>query len=136
MRSENRVVGLDHRSSHRWGGIDAKFQLALLAIVDREALHQQGAKARARAAAEGVEHKETLETSAVIGNMAHLVENRVDQLLAHGVVAASVVVRRILLSGDHLLGMEEVPVGAGADFVDNIGLEIAVDGARHVLALP
>jgi len=31
--------------------------------------------------------------------------------------------------------VEEGAVGAGADLVDDVGLEIAVDGARHVLAV-
>jgi len=34
-----------------------------------------------------------------------------------------------------MLGVEEGAVGAGADLVDDVGLEIAVDGARHVLAV-
>jgi hypothetical protein len=34
-----------------------------------------------------------------------------------------------------VLGVEERPVGAGADLVDDIGLKIGVDGARDVLAL-
>ena len=31
--------------------------------------------------------------------------------------------------------MEKVAVGTGADLVDDIGLEIAVDGARNIFAL-
>jgi hypothetical protein len=34
-----------------------------------------------------------------------------------------------------VLGVEEGSVGAGADLVDDVGLQIGVDGARHVLAL-
>jgi hypothetical protein len=50
-------------------------------------------------------------------------------------VATGVVVRGILLSTDHLLGVEERAVRAGADLVDDIGLEIGVDGTGNVLAL-
>jgi len=67
--------------------------------------------------------------------MPDLVENLIDKLFAYGVVTASVVVRSILLAGNHLLGVEEAAVGAGADLVDDVGLEIAVDGARDILAL-
>jgi hypothetical protein len=35
-----------------------------------------------------------------------------------------------------VLRVEKTAVGAGADLVDDVGLEIAVDGARHVLAVP
>lgn len=34
-----------------------------------------------------------------------------------------------------MLGVEESAVGAGADLVDDIGLEIGVDGARNVFSL-
>jgi hypothetical protein len=82
-----------------------------------------------------VEDEEALEPRAVVRDTPDLVEHLVDELLADGVVATSVVVRGILLAGDHLLGVEEGAVGAGADLVDDIGLEIAVDGARNVLAV-
>jgi hypothetical protein len=50
-------------------------------------------------------------------------------------VATGVVVRGILLSADHLLGVEERAVRAGADLVDDIGLEIGVDGTGDIFAL-
>jgi hypothetical protein len=34
-----------------------------------------------------------------------------------------------------VFGVEKAAVGTGADLVDDIGLEIAVDGPRHVLAV-
>jgi hypothetical protein len=34
-----------------------------------------------------------------------------------------------------VLGVEEGAVGAGADLVDDVGLQIGVDGARDVLAI-
>jgi hypothetical protein len=82
-----------------------------------------------------VEDQESLETGAAVGNAAHLVQDRVNELLADGVVATSVVVGSILLASDHLLGVEQASVGTGADLVDDIGLEIAVDGSGDVLAL-
>jgi hypothetical protein len=50
-------------------------------------------------------------------------------------VATGVVVRGILLASDHLLGVEERAVGTSADLIDDIGLEIAVDGTGNVAAL-
>jgi hypothetical protein len=50
-------------------------------------------------------------------------------------VATGVVVGRILLAGDHVLGVEKGSVGTGADLVDDVGLQIGVDGTRDVLAL-
>lgn len=82
-----------------------------------------------------MEDKEALKTNAVVGNTADLVENLVDELLANGVVATSVVVGGILLASNHVLGVEETAVGASADLVDDVGLKIAVDSTRDVLAL-
>ena len=129
------VVGLDDRGGDLRGGIDAELELALLAIVDGQALHDQGAEAGAGAAAEGVEDEEALQAGAVVGDAADLVQDLVNELLADCVVAAGVVVGGVLLAGDHVLGVEKRAVGAGADLVDDIGLEVGVDGARDVLAL-
>lgn len=82
-----------------------------------------------------MEDEETLKASAVVGGTADLVEDLVDHLLAYGVVATGVVVRGILTAGDHVLGVEKAAVGTGADLVDDIGLEITVDGTRDIFAL-
>ena len=129
------VVWLDNRGCDLRGRVDTELQLALLAVVDRQTLHEQGTEARSSATAEGVEDQETLQTSAIVGNTADLVEDLINQFLADGIVTASVVVGRILLASDHVLRVEETSVGAGADFIDNVGLEIAVDGSRDIFAL-
>ena len=49
-------------------------------------------------------------------------------------MAAGVVVGRILLPGQKLLGVEELAVGTGADLVDDGGLQVNEDGTGHVLA--
>jgi hypothetical protein len=135
VSSEYRIVRLDNRGSGLGSRVDAELELALLAVVDRQTLHEESTETRASTTAERVEDEETLETDTVVGNTANLIENDLDQLLADGVVATSIVVRSILLAGDHHLGVEEVPVGASADLIDNIGLEIAVNGSRDIFAL-
>ena len=82
-----------------------------------------------------MENQETLETSARVGNTANLVENLVDHLLSDGVVTTGVVVGGILLTSDHLLGVEKGAVSTGANFINDIGLEIGVDGTGNVAAL-
>jgi hypothetical protein len=119
---ENGVVWLDD-----WGGdlrrrVDTELELALLAVVDRQTLHQQGTESGTGSTAEGVENEETLQTRAVVGNAADLVEDLVNELLSDGVVTTGVVVWGILLSGDHVLGVEERSVRTSADLVDNVGL--------------
>jgi hypothetical protein len=132
---ENRVVGLNNRCSDLGRWVNAELQLALLAVVDRQTLHQQGSETRSSTATEGVEDEETLQTRAVVGDATDLVQDLVNELLSDRVVATGVVVGSILLAGDHLLGVEEGAVGAGADLVDDIGLEIGVDGTGNILAL-
>ena len=132
---EDGVVGLDNGGGDLRGGVDAELELALLAVVDGETLHEEGTETGTGTTTEGVEDEEALETRAVVGDVADLVEDLVNELLADGVVATGVVVRGILLAGDHLLRVEEGAVGAGADLIDDVGLEIAVDGARNVLAV-
>ena len=92
--------------------------------VDGEAeLEEKRAQAGARAAAGGVEDHEALKARAVVRELAHAVEHEVDDLLADGVVATRVVVRRVLLAGDDLLGVVELAVRAGAHLVADGGLE-------------
>ena len=131
---EHGVVGLDDRGGHLGGGVDGEAELGLLAVVDGEALEEERAEAGAGTTADGVEDHETLETGAVVRELAEAVEAEVDDLLADGVVTTGEVVRGVLLAGDELLGVEELPVGTGADLVDHGGLEIEEDGAGDVLA--
>ena len=135
MCGENGVVWLDNGRGNLGRWVDAELELALLAIVDGQALHQQSTETGASSTTEGVEDEETLQTRAVVGDAADLVKDLVDELLADRVVATGVVVRGILLAGDHLLGVEERAVGAGADLVDDIGLQIGIDGTGDILAL-
>ncbi len=129
------VVWLDNRCGDLGRWVDTELELALLAVVDGETLHQQGTETRSSSSTEGVEDEETLQTRAVVGNTADLVEDLVDELLSDGVVTTGVVVRGVLLACDHLLGVEEGAVGAGADLIDDVGLKIGVDGTGDILAL-
>ncbi len=99
-----------------------------------EALEEERTETGTGTTAERVEDKEALKTRASVGELANAVEGLVNQLLADGVVTTSVVVRGILLTRDEGLGVEERTEGAGADLVDDVGLQIDVDRAGHVLA--
>ena len=130
------VVGLNNGGGHLGGGVDTELELGLLAVVDRQTLQQESTETGTGTTTEGVEDEEALETSTVVGELADTVEDlRSIDLLANGVVATGVVVGSILLAGDHLLRVEELAVGTGADLVDDVGLEIDVDGTGNVLAL-
>lgn len=90
VRGENGVVRLNNGVRHRRRGVHAELQLRLLAVVGGEALKDESTKPRAGSTAKRVEHKEALETIAVVGQTANLVHDEVDLLLANGVVATGV----------------------------------------------
>merc|ERR1719281_2347587 len=128
------VVRLNDSGGHLRGRVDGEAELGLAAVVDGEALEEEGAEAGAGAAANSVKDEEALEAGAVVGELADAVEDEVDDLLADGVVATGVVVRSVFLAGDDLLRVVELAVGSGADFVAHGGLEVNVDGTGNVLA--
>jgi hypothetical protein len=132
---ENGVVGLDNGGGDLRRRVDTELELALLAVVDGQTLHKEGTETGTCSTTEGVEDKETLQTRAVVGDTADLIQDLVDELLADCVVTTGVVVGRILLAGDHVLGVKERTVGTSADLVDDVGLQVGVNGARDVLAL-
>mmetsp|Transcript_15830 Transcript_15830/g.51540 ORF Transcript_15830/g.51540 Transcript_15830/m.51540 type:complete len:418 (+) Transcript_15830:301-1554(+) len=134
VRREHGVVRLDDGVGDLRRRRDAEGELGLAAVVDGEALEDERAEAGARAAARRVEREEALEARAVVRELADAVEDEVDDLLADRVVAAGVVVRRVLLARDDLLGVVELAVGARADLVADRRLEVDVDRAGHVLA--
>eukprot|EP00043_Microstomoeca_roanoka_P004837 m.52137 g.52137 ORF g.52137 m.52137 type:complete len:469 (-) comp12680_c0_seq1:98-1504(-) len=131
---QDRIVGLNDSGGDLGSRVDGKLELGLLAIVDREALHEEGGKTGTCTTTEGVEDQETLETGALVSELADSVKDNVNQLLADGVVTTGVVVGGIFLTRDELLGVEELTVGTGADLIDDGGLEIDKDGTGNVLA--
>merc|ERR1712166_1228437 len=82
----------------------------------------------------GVEDHEALETGTLVGELTEAVKSKVNNLLASGVVAASVVIGCVLLARDQLLWVVELTVGAGTDLVNHGWLKIEVDGTWDVLA--
>jgi len=131
---QDAVVRLDDGRGDLRRRVDSKLQLGLLAIVNAQTLHEKRGEARASAATERVEDQEALEARALIGELADAVQDEVHDLLADGVVAARVVVGRVLLARDELLRVEELTVGARAHLVDDGGLQVHEDGTGHVLA--
>ena len=92
MSGEDGVVWLYNGGGGLRSWVNAEFQLDLLAEVDGQTFHEKSTKTRSSSTTERMEDEKTLETSAVISDMADLVQNLVNQLLSNGVVAASIVV--------------------------------------------
>ena len=117
MRGQDRVVGFYYSGGHLWSGIDGELQFGLFAVVDTQALHQQGREAGPGAAPEAVKDEETLETCTLVGQLADSVQNEIYNFLAYGVVTTSIVVGGVLLACDELLRMEKLAVCSGTNFI-------------------
>jgi hypothetical protein len=105
--SKDGVVWFNNGGRDTGSGVDGELQLALLAVVEGETLQKESAETRTSSSTERVEKQETLKARALIGNLADLVDNAVDELLSDRVVTASIVVGGILLSANQELRMEK-----------------------------
>ena len=128
------VVRFHNSSRDLRGRVDGELKLGLLAVVNREAFHEEGSEARASTATEGVEDQEALKTSALIRQFADAVKHKVDNLLANGVVATSIVVGGIFLASDELLGVEQLSVGSSADLIHYSGFQVDEDSSGNMFA--
>ena len=79
-----------------------------------------------------MEDQESLKTSAVICQLPDSVKDKVHDLLADGVVAPGVIVGGVLLTTDHLLGVEQLSVGSSPDLVNNGGFQVKEDRSRNM----
>lgn len=131
---ENGVVGFNNSGGDLGRRIDGETKLGLLAVIDGESLEKEGTKTGTGTTSDGVEDQETLETSAVIGELSDSVEAEIDDFLSDGVVTSSEVVGGIFLTGDELFGVEELSVGTSSDFINNGRLKIEEDGSGDVFA--
>ena len=128
------VVWLNNGGGDLWGWVDGEAELGLLSVINGKSLEEKGTKTGSGTTTDGVEDEESLETSALIGELSDSVEAEVNNLLTDGVVTTGEVVGGILLTGDKLLWVEELSVGAGSDLIDDGRLEIEEDSAGDVLA--
>ena len=81
-----------------------------------------------------MKHRKTSYFLPVVGQLTDAVQAQVDDFLTDSVVTTGEVVGGIFLTGDELLGMEQLSVGTSADLIDDGGLEIEEDGTGNVLA--
>ena len=95
---QDRVVGLNDGSGDLRRGVDGETKLALLAVVDGKTFEEEGSETGTSTSTDGVEHKEALETSAVVSELSNPVEAEINDLLADGVVTSGEVVGGIFLS--------------------------------------
>ena len=92
------VVWLDDGIAEPRGGVNAEFELGLLAVIGGKTLEQESTKTGASSTTKRVEDEEALETSAVVGQTPDLIHNWVDLFFSYGVVATSVYDHDILVN--------------------------------------
>jgi hypothetical protein len=131
---QHRVVRLNDGGGDLGRGVDAKVELGLLAVVNRQSFEQQRSKTRSSSSSNGLEDKETLETSALVSKLSDSVEAEVDDFLTNGVVTTGVVVGSIFFASNQLFGVEQLSVGTSSDFIDDSGFKIEEDSSGDVLA--
>jgi hypothetical protein len=118
--AEDGVVGLNDAGRDLGRGEHAEIELALLAVIDGKTLKKQRAEAGSGTTADRVEDQEALEALAIFGELADLVDDGLDVLLAGGVVTTSVVVGSIFLAAHEALGVEELSLGTLLDGIDHL----------------
>ena len=133
VSGEDGVVRLNNGGGDLRGGVDGESELGLLAVIDGESLEEEGSETGAGTATNSVEDEESLETSALIGQLSDSVEAEINDFLTNGVMSSGEVVGGIFFTGDELLWMEELSVGSGSDLIDNGWLEIEEDSSWDVL---
>jgi len=133
VSGENGVVWLNNGGGDLWGWIDGETELGFLTVIDGESLEEEGSETGTGSSTDGVEDKETLKTSALIGKLSDSVETEINDFLTNGVMSSGEVVGGVFLSGDELLWMEELSVSSGSNFIDNGWFKIKEDGSWNVL---
>merc|ERR1712113_922788 len=106
VSGEDGVVWLNDGGGDLRGWVDGESELGLLTVIDGESLEEEGSETGTGTTTDGVEDKESLETSALIGELSDSVEAEVNNLLTDGVVTTGEVVSGIFLTGDELLWVE------------------------------
>jgi hypothetical protein len=134
MGGENGVVWLDNGGGDLWGWVHGETELGLLTVIDGESLEKKGSESGTGSSSNSVEDKESLESSALIGELSDSIEAEIDDFLTDGVMASGEVVGGVFFTGDELFWMEQLSVGSGSDLIDDGWLEIEEDGSWDMLS--
>jgi len=98
VSGEDGVVGFNDGGGDLRGWVDGESELGFLTVIDGESLEEEGSETGTGTSTNGVEDEETLETSALIGELSDSVEAEIDDFTTDGVMSSGEVVGGILLS--------------------------------------
>jgi len=134
VSGEHGVVWLNNSGGDLGRGVDGEAELGLLTVIDGESLEEERTETGSGTTTDGVEDEEALETSTLVSELSDSVETEIDDFFTNGVVTSGEVVGSVLLTGDELLGVEELSVGTSSDLIDDGWLEIEEDTSWDVLS--
>ena len=134
VSGEDGVVWLNNGGGDLWGWVDGETKLGLLTVIDGKSLEEERSKTGSGTTTDGVENEETLETSALIGELSDSVEAEINDFLTDGVVTSGEVVCGIFFTRDELLWMEELSVCSSSYLIDNGWFEIKEHGSWDMLS--
>ena len=77
-----------------------------------------------------------LQTLDIICEFANAIQNKIHNLIADGVMAASKFIGSLFFPGENLFRVKELTVGSSAHFVNNGGLQINENTPGDVLSAP
>jgi len=80
---QDTVVWFNHRGRDLGGWVHREPELGFLVVINKQALQEEGTKARSRSSTNSVEDEEALETSAVVLKLPDTVKAQVNNLLAN-----------------------------------------------------
>jgi len=132
VSGEDGVIWLNNGGGDLWGWIDGESELGFLTVIDGKSLEEERSETGTGSSTDGVEDEETLETSALIGELSDSVEAEINDFFTDGVMSSGEVVGSIFFTGDELFWMEQLSVGSGSDLIDNGWFEIEEDGSWDV----
>jgi len=134
MNAQNSVVRFHHCCCNLGACPYSERDLGLLTIVNRQTLQHQASESRSSTTTDSIVDHESLKASAVVSQLADAIQYQVDDLFTDGVMPTGKIIRRIFLSRDQLLWMEELAVGACAHLIHDSGLQVDHDTARNMLS--
>jgi hypothetical protein len=126
------VVWFNNGSRDLWGWIDGETELGFFTIIDGKSFEEKGTKTRSSSSTDGVEDKETLETSALIGKFSNSIEAKINDFFTNGVVSSSKVVGSIFFTGDELFWVEKLSVCSCSNLINNSWFKIKEDASWDV----
>jgi len=114
--------------------VNGETQLGLAAIVNGQTLKKKRTQTRTGTTTNSVKAEETLKTGAVVRKLTNAIKHKVHNLFTNGVMSSGIVIGSIFLSGDNLLGVEQLAVCASANLVSHGGLKVDEHGTGNMLA--